>query len=264
MGNDMKTIFIAASLALSMTALPSAIAAEDRDGHKTEATAAATHAGRGKVVSVDEQAGTVKLTHDPIKSLKWPTMTMDFKAHDPAMLKGLKPGTQVDFELMKVGGAYHIMKISRSTEGHKQGNDSTATKDSHDTHDGAHGHGDSAAGRPGNPKKISRTIKITALDIKYDKLSIKVKAGETIKFVVTNTGKLRHEFMIGDMEEQRQHADMMKQMPDMVHEDANTLTLEPGETKSLVWQFTKASKLEVACHIPGHYEAGMSIPVVVR
>jgi len=255
MENDMKTVFIAASLALSMTVLQPAIAAED---HEKEATAAATHAGRGKVISVDIQAGTVKLTHDPIKSLKWPKMTMDFKAHDPAMLKDIKPGTQVEFELMKMGGAYHIMKVSPSTEGHKHGNDSAATKDSDDTH-----HGDSVAGRPGNPKKISRTIKITALDIKYDKPEIPVKAGETIKFVVTNTGKLRHEFMIGDMEEQRQHAEMMKQMPDMVHEDANTLTLEPGETKSLVWQFTKTGKLEVACHIPGHYEAGMRSQVVV-
>jgi len=149
-------------------------------------------------------------------------------------------------------------------EGHKKhGDDATATKESNQAHDSAHKHGDSAAGRPGNPKKISRTIKITALDIKYDKPEIKVKAGETIKFVVTNTGKLRHEFMIGDSEEQRQHAEMMKQMPDMVHEDANTLTLEPGERKSLVWQFTKAGALEVACHIPGHYEAGMVSKVIV-
>ena len=112
----MKTVFLAAALALSMTALPPALAADDQDApgdaNKTTSTAAATHNGHGKVVSVDNQAGTVKLTHDPIKSLKWPKMTMDFKAHDPAMLKDLKPGTQVDFELMKMGGAYRIMKIS--------------------------------------------------------------------------------------------------------------------------------------------------------
>ncbi len=153
--------------------------------------------------------------------------------------------------------------LSVADEALKHGDDSAAAKESHHAHDDAHGHGDSSAGRPGNPKKISRTIKITALDIKYDKPSIKVKAGETIKFIVTNTGKLRHEFTIGNTEEQRQHAEMMKQMPDMVHEDANTLTLDPGETKSLVWQFTKAGKLEVACHIPGHYEAGMRSQVVV-
>jgi Cu/Ag efflux protein CusF len=56
----------------------------------------------------------VKLTHDPIKNLKWPTMTMDFQAHDAAMLKDIKPGARVDFELMKMGGTYHIMKITPS------------------------------------------------------------------------------------------------------------------------------------------------------
>jgi Cu(I)/Ag(I) efflux system membrane fusion protein len=115
----MKTAFLAASLALSMTALPPAMAADEQDApgdaHKTTLTAAVAHAGRGKVISVDNLAGTVKLTHDPIKSLKWPKMTMDFKAHDPAMLKDLKPGTHVDFELIKMEGAYHIMKISPST-----------------------------------------------------------------------------------------------------------------------------------------------------
>jgi uncharacterized cupredoxin-like copper-binding protein len=156
-----------------------------------------------------------------------------------------------------------IAKAGFADEGPKHGDDSTAAKESHHAHDGAHGHSNSTVGRPGNPKKVNRTIKVTALDIKYDKPEIQVKAGETIKFVVTNTGKLRHEFMIGDLEEQRQHAEMMKQMPDMVHEDANTLSLEPGETKNLVWQFTKAGKLAVACHIPGHYEAGMVSKITV-
>lgn len=157
-----------------------------------------------------------------------------------------------------------ISTLGFADEEHKgHGGGSTVTKDSHHARDGAHEHGDSAAGRPGNPEKISRTIKVTALDIKYDKPRIEVKAGETIKFIVTNAGKLRHEFIIGDAEEQKQHAEMMKQMPDMVHEDANTITLEPGETKNLVWQFSKAGKLEVACHIPGHYEAGMKSQVVV-
>lgn len=150
-----------------------------------------------------------------------------------------------------------------AAEEQKHGDDSKATRESHHAHEGTHGYGESAAGRPGDPKKVSRTIKITALDIKYDKPKIQVKTGETIKFVVTNTGKLRHEFTIGDMDQQREHAEMMKQMPDMVHEDANTLSLDPGETKTLVWQFTKTGSLEVACHIPGHYEAGMKSKVNV-
>ena len=113
-----KTVFLAAALALSMIALPPALAADDQDApgeaNKTTSTAAVTHAGRGKVNSVNTEDGRINITHDPIKSLKWPKMTMDFKAHDPALLKDLKPGTQVDFELMKMGGGYQIMKISPS------------------------------------------------------------------------------------------------------------------------------------------------------
>ena len=102
-----KAVFLAASLARGWIAVQPSIAADEHDG-------AAKHAGRGKVISVDIQAGTVKLKHDPIKSLKWPTMTMDFKAHDPAMLKDLKPGAEVDFELMKMEGKYRLTKIAPS------------------------------------------------------------------------------------------------------------------------------------------------------
>jgi uncharacterized cupredoxin-like copper-binding protein len=174
------------------------------------------------------------------------------------------PTTNAERDIMKtlIRTAFAALLLA-TTEGHKHGSDATATKESNHAHDGALGHGDSAAGRPGNAKKIRRTIKIAALDIKYDKPEIKVKAGETIKFVLTNAGKLRHEFMIGDAEEQREHVEMMKQMPDMVHADANMITVEPGETKSLVWQFTKTGAVEIACHIPGHYEAGMKSKVTV-
>lgn len=116
----MKAAFVVVSLALSMTGW-SAMAADEHsgphgEGHKSEAGTEATHVGRGKVVDVDNKAGTVKLAHDPIPSLKWPKMTMDFKAHDPATLAQVKPGMQVDFELMKMGGAYHVMKISPSAK----------------------------------------------------------------------------------------------------------------------------------------------------
>ncbi len=40
--------------------------------------------------------------------------------------------------------------------------------------------------------------------------------------------------MIGEMDETRQHGEMMKLITDMVHEDTITLTLSPGEAKNLV------------------------------
>ena len=57
---------------------------------------------------------------------------------------------------------------------------------------------------------------------------------------------------------------MMREMPDMQHDDPNVVTLEPGETRSLIWTFAKAVNIEVACNIPGHYEGGMHSQVEVK
>jgi uncharacterized cupredoxin-like copper-binding protein len=129
-----------------------------------------------------------------------------------------------------------------------------------------HGHASKHAnfGQPGKADQVQRTIEVKALDtMRYDPQTFTVKAGETIRFVVTNVGRLKHEFIIGDPAEQRAHAEMMRKMPGMEHEDPNALNLEPGETKTLIWQFGQAGMVEVACHVPGHYEAGMVAQVKV-
>jgi uncharacterized cupredoxin-like copper-binding protein len=46
-------------------------------------------------------------------------------------------------------------------------------------------------------------------------------------------------------------------MGGMKHDDPNSVLVEPGKTAELTWTFTKASGLEFACNIPGHYQAGM-------
>jgi uncharacterized cupredoxin-like copper-binding protein len=51
---------------------------------------------------------------------------------------------------------------------------------------------------------------------------------------------------------------MMLQMPDMVHQEANVITLEPGATKELVWKFGRNGNVAFACDIPGHAEQGMT------
>jgi uncharacterized cupredoxin-like copper-binding protein len=43
--------------------------------------------------------------------------------------------------------------------------------------------------------------------------------------------------------------------------------LAAGATKTLDYTFTKpapAGTLEFACHLPGHYDAGMHTPIVVK
>ncbi|MFN0318502.1 MAG: plastocyanin/azurin family copper-binding protein [Burkholderiales bacterium] len=139
-----------------------------------------------------------------------------------------------------------------------------AAKDDHGAHGSPHGHGGSAAGNPGDASKVTREIKIAALDaMRYDPTNITVKMGETIRFVVTNMGQVQHEFIIADAKEHEEHAQMMRKMPNMKHEDSNALTLAPGETKVLLWEFGKGGEFEVACHVPGHFEAGMRGKVTV-
>ena len=111
----MKTVFITAFLVTAVSAGTSgALAADEHDAHHSgvQVAQASTHAGHGTVNTVDAAGGKANITHDPIKSLKWPKMTMDFSADDPALLKDLKPGMEVDFELAKKEGGYRIVKIA--------------------------------------------------------------------------------------------------------------------------------------------------------
>ena len=54
-----------------------------------------------------------------------------------------------------------------------------------------------------------------------------------------------------------EHAAMMRKMPNMKHDEGNAISLAPGETHLLIWTFSQAGAFEAACHLPGHYEAGM-------
>ncbi len=64
-----------------------------------EKTEQASHQGTGKVVSVDRANLLIKLAHEPIKSLGWSRMMMDFRVANASLLDGLKAGDAVRFEL---------------------------------------------------------------------------------------------------------------------------------------------------------------------
>ncbi|MDH3286629.1 MAG: cupredoxin family protein [Betaproteobacteria bacterium] len=119
------------------------------------------------------------------------------------------------------------------------------------------GHG-AAIGKPGNPKKVTRTIKISGSDnMRYTPSAITVKRGETVRLVVRNTGKIDHELVIGTLKELKEHAELMRKHPGMEHDEPNMTLVRPGETREIIWQFTNAGTLDFACTIPGHLEAGM-------
>ena len=124
----------------------------------------------------------------------------------------------------------------------------------------AGGHDDHQAasyGVPGEAAQVNRTIEVRAHDMRYTPAAITVRRGETIKFVVKGTDNMPHEFVLGDAQSLKEHAEMMRRFPDMEHDDPNMIKMAPGGSGTVIWKFTRAGTVEFACLIPGHYEAGM-------
>ena len=126
------------------------------------------------------------------------------------------------------------------------------------------GHGESAIGEPGKAASVTRTVKIDMSDaMRYTPASIDAKQGETIRFVISNSGKVKHELVLGTEKELKEHYEVMKKFPEMEHDDPNMVTVAPGKTGEVIWKFSKAGKIDFACLQPGHYDAGMKGAVAV-
>lgn len=133
-------------------------------------------------------------------------------------------------------------------------------------HAGGHGHGDgeTAIGKPGVAAKVSRTITVDMTDnMRYTPADIRVKQGETVRFIVKNSGQIKHEMSLGTEKELLEHLEVMRKFPDMEHDEPSKVTLAPGQQGEIVWQFTRAGVVNFACLMPGHYEGGMKGSVKV-
>lgn len=136
-------------------------------------------------------------------------------------------------------------------------------------------------GMMGVPGDVSRTIEIELTDNAFNVSAIDVKAGETIRFKVHNAGEVVHEFNIATGAMHMEHqAEMMKMLdsgaldvdridhskmsPGMMHNDPNSVLLEPGQSGEIIWHFEKADNVEFACNVPGHYEGGMKGQIIIH
>lgn len=115
-----------------------------------------------------------------------------------------------------------------------------------------------------NGARVDSTVTINATDLKFSPMAIVVKVGQTIAFKIVNSGKVRHELVLGDDQEQADHEKEMASMPSMKMDDPNGVAVEPGKTATLIWTFIKAGKLKFACHEPGHFAAGMTGDIFVE
>lgn len=141
--------------------------------------------------------------------------------------------------------------------GEDHGASAPASEPAADGHGHAHGES-SAIGVAGVAARVSRTVTVDMTDaMRFNPSSVDVKQGETIRFVVKNSGQVRHEFVLGTENELKEHYELMKKFPEMEHSDPNQVTVAPGKSGEVIWQFTKAGRVDFACLQPGHYDAGM-------
>ena len=119
---------------------------------------------------------------------------------------------------------------------------------------------------------VDRTLQVDMNDtMRFTPDLLQVAAGETLKLVVQNSGKLPHEMVLGSEAALKAHAIEMKQSTGHSgghdHGSGNdflALSVKPGETKEWVIRFDQAQTLQMACLIPGHFEAGMKGQVIVQ
>ena len=135
-------------------------------------------------------------------------------------------------------------------------------------------------GEKGKLSEVTRTIEIKMYDNYYEPKEIKIKKGETIKFIVHNYGELVHEFniatkemhikhqpemmkmveneiLLADRIDKKKMKEMAKKDHSMGHSHSNSVLLEPNQSAELIWKFSTDINLEAACNVPGHYQSGM-------
>lgn len=147
-----------------------------------------------------------------------------------------------------------------------------------DGHSDGHGNGDGDGdggghsfdfGSPAEATEADRTIEVTAHDdMTFSPDTVSIDKGTTVRFVVDNIGELEHSFTLATPTEQREHEEEMQgmsmdRMADHMKGDPNGIVVQPGDTRSITWRFTEATTVQFACHIPGHYPAGMKGSVSV-
>ena len=113
----------------------------------------------------------------------------------------------------------------------------------------------------------SRTIDVEMRDIAFSPSQVDVRAGETVRFVFRNSGKVAHDAYVGTEQEQADHEMEMSQGGDMSHmqhgnaSGGGGITVKPGATGEITHTFNSGEQVLIGCHQPGHYAAGMKVAV---
>lgn len=118
----------------------------------------------------------------------------------------------------------------------------------------------------GHDDAAVRTVVIDMNDkLRFVPAQWEATEGEALRLVVINSGKARHELVLGQEKELAEHAKAMREAPQGHHHHMdNAVSVEPGQAAVLNWTFKSAGTWGMACFEAGHYEAGMAGQITVK
>jgi uncharacterized cupredoxin-like copper-binding protein len=93
-------------------------------------------------------------------------------------------------------------------------------------------------------------VGVTLTEYKVSMASTSIPAGVPVTFNATNKGQTIHEVVL-------EKAGAADQPLEMNGGEAEIEDIAPGQTKSATWTITQPGVYQLACHVPGHFEAGM-------
>jgi uncharacterized cupredoxin-like copper-binding protein len=113
-----------------------------------------------------------------------------------------------------------------------------------------------ACGSAGGQSSGSPTeVQITLSEFKIESPQTSFTTGTPYRFVIKNEGTVSHDWAIMPRGETNTSRALVQ---------VDDSQLPPGATVTREFTFTQAGDFEFACHVPGHYEAGMLLPITVQ
>jgi len=104
-------------------------------------------------------------------------------------------------------------------------------------------------------KPSSVEVQVTVSEYSFKSSLTTFSAGTVYHFKITDAGTMAHDWMIMPAGETDESKALVK------IEDSD---LKPGVTLTRDFTFSQAGEFEFACHVEGHYEKGMKLPISVR
>jgi uncharacterized cupredoxin-like copper-binding protein len=99
-------------------------------------------------------------------------------------------------------------------------------------------------------------VNATMTEFKVTLSQTSVPAGKPVRFALDNKGAIAHDFVI-------EKVGAVNAPLTSGSNQARAQEVVPGGSAVLDWTFSDAGEYQIACHVPGHYEAGMVVKITV-